>query len=609
MEKDTAQAKSLLQKTELAVGYLQRTATIIAGLRRMAAGCDPAATEMPADNLPQVIDNAIAGIRSALDTLRTTVDRISVRLGKISAENSGDQFSIRGEGADPYGDIYHLPDFCRTPFLPLDRTSPIVTNACGDDYEEICPVTFYDRSFNCIGHLSGEEPGVKTIPPEDFPDNAALFIVSNNNAIEPHPYYTHCTSAEQRQGAAVAALDPAKSPALASLRRYVAAIHGDDLDRMDERAYGILASWNPATTSMFRMFQDDKSLSYFPAVDLSNVTYMAAAFQNCTNLTHTAAAYDTSKVTNFAWAFAYCNNLYAVPLIDTSSATDLSWLFSRCQRITSVPPLDTAKATTMEETFSFCNRLESVQLSDTPDVRVFKGTFYNCYALKNVSGINMSKAVIVEQMYYNCYALTSIPPVNAPKAQSLRYFVRRCDSLTELPDIDAPLATDCEGMAMECAALQRAGAVNIPAATNLSYLFHGCRALTEVASVTTSKATTMRQMFYQCKSMTHAPELDAASATDLTFIISGCLALTHLTIRNLGRAAGLTSAPFTGVQKWGSGSDEARQTLVDTLLTYSFDRAAAGYDVCRISVAAAVLARLTEAEIAAITAKGFTITA
>ena len=34
---------------------------------------------------------------------------------------------------------------------------------------------------------------------------------------------------------------------------------------------------------------------------------------------------------------------------------------------------------------------------------------------------------------------------------------------------------------------------------------------------------------------------------------------------------------FIGVTSWGAGSEENRQSLVDSLLTYSFDRAAAGY--------------------------------
>lgn len=61
---------------------------------------------------------------------------------------------------------------------------------------------------------------------------------------------------------------------------------------------------------------------------------------------------------------------------------------------------------------------------------------------------------------------------------------------------------------------------------------------------------------------------------------------------------------------WGintSAIPEARQSLIDSLITYSFDRAAAGYSNCTIKLSAKTKALLTEEEIAQITAKGFTI--
>ena len=68
----------------------------------------------------------------------------------------------------------------------------------------------------------------------------------------------------------------------------------------------------------------------------------------------------------------------------------------------------------------------------------------------------------------------------------------------------------------------------------------------------------------------------------------------------------INSATF-GMSAWGQGSAKARQSLVDSLLTYSFDRAAAGYAALTITLPAASLALLTDAEKAAITAKGFTL--
>ena len=61
---------------------------------------------------------------------------------------------------------------------------------------------------------------------------------------------------------------------------------------------------------------------------------------------------------------------------------------------------------------------------------------------------------------------------------------------------------------------------------------------------------------------------------------------------------------------WGVNSDtitDARQSLIDSLITYSYDRATAGYSTCTVTLAADTKAVLTSDEIAAITAKGFTI--
>lgn len=64
---------------------------------------------------------------------------------------------------------------------------------------------------------------------------------------------------------------------------------------------------------------------------------------------------------------------------------------------------------------------------------------------------------------------------------------------------------------------------------------------------------------------------------------------------------------FTG---WGTNTNEvpdARQSLIDSLITYSFDRANAGYSNLQLGLYKDVKALLTEDEIAQITAKGYTI--
>lgn len=84
----------------------------------------------------------------------------------------------------------------------------------------------------------------------------------------------------------------------------------------------------------------------------------------------------------------------------------------------------------------------------------------------------------------------------------------------------------------------------------------------------------------------------------------------YMVIKNLGYYQAGTILDMTYSQVWGIANDEvpdARQSLIDSLITYSFDRASAGYSAQTWKLHSPVKALLTEDEIAQITAKGYTI--
>lgn len=83
----------------------------------------------------------------------------------------------------------------------------------------------------------------------------------------------------------------------------------------------------------------------------------------------------------------------------------------------------------------------------------------------------------------------------------------------------------------------------------------------------------------------------------------------YMPLMNLGKAAAATTFDLRNTH-WGDDTivAGARQTLVDSLLTNSFDRAAAGYGTLTLQLSPEALARLTSDEVAAITAKGYTLT-
>jgi hypothetical protein len=91
--------------------------------------------------------------------------------------------------------------------------------------------------------------------------------------------------------------------------------------------------------------------------------------------------------------------------------------------------------------------------------------------------------------------------------------------------------------------------------------------------------------------------------------------LRYMTIKNLGTTGTTFNFNNSNLQNWGDESDTttyplsvgARQSLVDSLLTYSYDRAANGLSNATIQLHSKVKARLTADEITAIQNKGYTI--
>lgn len=117
----------------------------------------------------------------------------------------------------------------------------------------------------------------------------------------------------------------------------------------------------------------------------------------------------------------------------------------------------------------------------------------------------------------------------------------------------------------------------------------------------------MNYMFYYA-SLPAIYNIDWSSISSINNFASGYSR--KIQIKNLGTQSGLTSVDFGSCNAWGvdiSNLQNCKQTVIDTLINYSFDRATAGYSACSISLASRTKALLTEEEIAQITAKGYTI--
>jgi hypothetical protein len=133
---------------------------------------------------------------------------------------------------------------------------------------------------------------------------------------------------------------------------------------------------------------------------------------------------------------------------------------------------------------------------------------------------------------------------------------------------------------------------------------------TYINKLYTSNITIMSNMFNNCTNLQKIEELDIINCNNMYNMFYGCTKLSVMTLKNFGTQSSIDLRGYVfGQTKWGQGSDEARQSLVDSLLTYSFDRATAGYASLTVHLPSASLALLTDTEKAAITAKGYTLTA
>lgn len=124
--------------------------------------------------------------------------------------------------------------------------------------------------------------------------------------------------------------------------------------------------------------------------------------------------------------------------------------------------------------------------------------------------------------------------------------------------------------------------------------------------------------FQNCYSLERIEEIrvkNLAGFNNASF--SNCTNLHFMLMKNIGHSSVVTTWYYAALTNWGIPNDkhpDARQSLVDSLLTYSYDRVndpdelgTAG-TTCTITLSANTYNQLTASEIEAITAKGYTLT-
>lgn len=307
--------------------------------------------------------------------------------------------------------------------------------------------------------------------------------------------------------------------------------------------------------------------------------------------------YPPMKISFNPWnAFMNCKNLYIVDLT-TFDLTNTQLEYGTIR---------------FSSTFDGCVNLSKIIGIENINLDGVKiGSFYNCFQdcesligeldLTNFGRADFSNANndSLYHMFKGCKGLTSIkvPNLMNNRMTNLSYMFSVCTNLTTIDTTgwDTSKVTYMDGM------------------------FDGCYSLTtlDLTGWDTSKCQSFSYFIQNCTNLEQIKGyIDIMSASDKFnnyFYMIGFTTLGNLrqmTFKNIGYASNATTFVITNATNWGVNSEtitEARQSLIDSLITYSFDRATAGYSSCTITLPANTKAVLTEEEIAQITAKNYTI--
>jgi hypothetical protein len=176
--------------------------------------------------------------------------------------------------------------------------------------------------------------------------------------------------------------------------------------------------------------------------------------------------------------------------------------------------------------------------------------------------------------------------------------------ITKCPLMDTSQVTSMELTFNNCYIITEINNLDYNNVTSLYSTFEYCNALRKV-NINSSNCINFRYCFDGCNSLKNCT-IDFKNANLIEYCFRFCSQLNNLLIYNLGTIK--TCQPLLlNNTIWGQGSNEARKSLFDSLLTYSFDRKSAGYADLTVTLPAASLAVLTDDEKTAIAAKGFNL--
>lgn len=291
-----------------------------------------------------------------------------------------------------------------------------------------------------------------------------------------------------------------------------------------------------------------------------------------------------------------------VELID-SEPVRLEYVGTRFPKLLIFPDIDFKHKDINGLQFFSSSKAISIHLKNINFTGSLDSLFYECNRLTDLtySGLTIDSSVTnASQCFWNCQELTAVPDL----------FNGAQTGLTNL----GSMFSGCTNMTTIDLSSWKFGQV-----TNMNSMFSSCINVQtiDITGIDTSKMTStsnMMDIFSYCYNLIRvrgAIDLIGMNLTDLPSL--GYVdTLTTITYKNLGSNPEITSLdlyPNDCYAKWGLGDEESKQSFIDSILTYSYDRAANGLPTLELTMRQEQKALLTEEQITAIQAKGYTILA
>jgi len=272
---------------------------------------------------------------------------------------------------------------------------------------------------------------------------------------------------------------------------------------------------------------DASSVTKIEVLNYGNRTSWVLMAYGCFNMTEfVVSATDESKVTNFTYAWHYCDSLTSFPELDVSSGTNFTYAWGNCRSLTSFPELDVSSGTNFSYAWHNCPSLTSFPQLDVSQGTDFSYAWNYCSSLTPFPELDVSQGTNFDRAWRNCSSLTSFPQLDVSKGTNFHDAWSSCFSLTSFPELDVSSGTEFNWAWSGCSSLSSFPELDVSSGTNFGGAWYNCSSLTSFPQLDVSSGTLFNWAWRKCSSLSSFPQLDVSSGTNFYYVWRECSSLT-----------------------------------------------------------------------------------